>query len=391
MITNVQVTVGDRLRCRSGCRDEGGAMDTSRPPLPRPDAVPADTSKLTRRGLITLFSGLAVGGVAMADALTGDGVDPVVDVRRLPGPPRPPIYTCDAWHARPPSSPVVVVDQRPSKILIHHTATANRNNVAPVDLGVLTRAIQNFHMDTEGWIDSGHQFLINRGGLIAEGRHRSLETLLGGKSFIEGSQCSDYNDVSIGIENEGTYTDVDPPAGQLAALRSLCAFACVQYKVDPGHLYGHRDYRDTACPGDRLYAMLPALRTQVAQLLGKGADWRASAPPTWPLLRIADRSTAVLAAQHLLRAAEVPGVPADGEFGRSTADGVVEFQRRHGMELTGMIGGGSWPLLAVPVRPGQGGEAEAAVQALLNRTGVRQVRMPTTVTQATWQQLLDTA
>jgi peptidoglycan hydrolase-like protein with peptidoglycan-binding domain len=137
--------------------------------------------------------------------------------------------------------------------------------------------------------------------------------------------------------------------------------------------------------------MLPALRTQVAQLVGKGADWRASAPLTWPLLRIADRSVAVLAAQHLLRAAEVPGVPADGEFGRTTADGVYEFQRRHGMELTGMIGGGSWPLLAVPVRPGQGGEAEAAVQVLLNRPGVRQVRWPTTMTQATWQQLLNTA
>jgi hypothetical protein len=366
-------------------------MYSSRPPLRRPDGVPADTPELTRRGLLTLFSGLAVGGAAMADVLSGDGVDPVVEVRRLPGPGRPPIYTCDAWRARPPSSPVVVVDQRPSKILIHHTATANRNNVAPVDLGVLTRAIQKFHMDTEGWIDSGHQFLVNRGGLIAEGRHRSLETLLKGKSFIEGSQCSEYNDVSIGIENEGTYTDVDPPARQLAALRALCAFACVQYRVDPGQLYGHRDYRDTACPGDRLYAMLPALRTQVAQLVGKGADWRASAPPTWPLLRIADRSVAVLAAQHLLRAAEVPGVPADGEFGRTTADGVYEFQRRHGMELTGMIGGGSWPLLAVPVRPGQGGEAEAAVQVLLNRPGVRQVRRPTTVTQATWQQLLNTA
>jgi len=367
-------------------------MYQSRPPLPRPDGDPPANPRLTRRGLITLFSGLAVGGAAVADALGRDPVRDIAEVVRLPGPGRPAIYSCDAWHARGPSGPVVVVPTRPSKILIHHTATDNRDNVAPVDLGVLARAIQNFHMDTDGWIDSGHQFLVNRGGLIAEGRHRSLETLLGGRSFIEGSQCTDYNDVSIGIENEGTYTEVDPPAGQLASLRALCAYACLQYRVDPKHLYGHRDFRDTACPGDRLYAMLPALRSQVAQVLGKGADWDESvSAPTWPLLRIADRGVQVFAAQHLLRAAGVPGVPADGAFGRTTADGVFEFQRRHRMEVTGMIGGGSWPLLAVPVKPGQGGEAEAAVQVLLNRPGAKQFRVPGQVDRLTWQRLLSTA
>lgn len=366
-------------------------MFPSRPPLPRPDGDPPAYPKLSRRGLITLFSGLAVGGAAVADALGGEPVRDVARVVRLPGPGRPAIYSCEAWHARDPSDPVTVVPNRPGKILIHHTATENRNNVAPVDLGVLARAIQNFHMDTDGWIDSGHQFLVNRGGLIAEGRHRSLETLLGGRSFIEGSQCSDYNDVSIGIENEGTYTEVDPPAGQFASLRALCAFACAQYRVDPKNLYGHRDFKDTACPGDRLYALLPALRSQVAQILGKGADWEVVSTPTWPLLRIADRGISVLAAQHLLRAAGVPGVPADGAFGRTTADGVFEFQRRHRMEITGMIGGGSWPLLAVPVKPGQGGEADAAVQALLKRTSARQFRMPARVDRATWQRLLSAA
>jgi hypothetical protein len=366
-------------------------MYPSRPPLPRPDGHPPANPRLTRRGLITLFSGLALGGAAVADALTGEQVRDVAHAGRLPGPGRPAIYSCGAWHARDPSDPVTVVSTRPSKILIHHTATENRDNVAPGDLGVLARAIQNFHMDTDGWIDSGHQFLVNRGGLIAEGRHRSLETLLGGKSFIEGSQCTDYNDVSIGIENEGTYSEVDPPSSQLASLRALCAFACAQYRVDPKHLYGHRDFRDTACPGDRLYSMLPALRSQVAQVLGRGADWESVSVPTWPLLRIADRGVSVLAAQHLLRAAGVPGVPADGAFGRTTADGVFEFQRRHRMEVTGMIGGGSWPLLAVPVRPGQGGEAEAAVQVLLKRPSARKFRVPAQVDRVTWQRLLSAA
>jgi len=332
-----------------------------------------------------------VGGAGVADVLAHDGIRSVVDVARLPGPTQPQIYSCKAWGARKATGSLAELDKQPSKILVHHTATQNRDNVGPDDLVVLAKAIQKFHMVNEGWVDSGHHFLVNRGGLIAEGRHRSLETLLGGKSFIEGSQCTDYNDVSIGIENEGTYTEVDPPAGQFASLRALCAFTCAQYRVDPKHLYGHRDFKDTACPGDRLYAMLPTLRSQVAQILGKGADWEVVSTPTWPLLRIADRGISVLAAQHLLRAAGVPGVPADGAFGRTTADGVFEFQRRHRMESTGMIGGGSWPLLAVPVKPGQGGEAEAAVQALLKRPAARQFRMPAQVDRATWQRLLSAA
>jgi len=363
-------------------------MNRSRPPLPGPDGVPPNPSRLSRRALIAIASGLAVGGAGVADVLAHDGIRSVVDVARLPGPTQPQIYSCKAWGARKATGSMTELDKRPSKILIHHTATRNRDNVGPDDLVVLAKAIQKFHMVNEGWIDSGHHFLVNRGGLIAEGRHRSLETLLGGKSFIEGSQCTDYNDVSIGIENEGTYSEVYPPAKQLVALRSLCAFACLQYGVEPGDLYGHRDYRDTACPGDRLYAMLPALRAQVGQLLGRATDSLASASLTWPLLRIADRGPVVLAAQHLLRAADVPGVPADGAFGRTTADGVFEFQRRHQMELTGMIGGGSWPLLAVPARLGQGGEVDAALQALMARPKVRSFRLPATVSQVTWQRLL---
>lgn len=347
---------------------------------------------LSRRGLLALVGGLAVGGVALAHQLPGEsGVRAVADSEPLAGANQLTITSCADWNAREPSNPVKMLSKPPVRILVHHTATANRKEVAESDLKVLARAIQDFHMDNNGWIDSGHHFLINRGGLIAEGRHRSLEALQSGRQFVEGAHCPNQNQTAIGIENQGSYTQVDPPGGMLSSLRALCAYACVQYGIDPGQLYGHRDYRDTACPGDRLYALLPWLRNQVGQLLGKGTEWRAVTEPTWPLLRIADQGAAVLAAQHLLRAAGVAGVPSDGVFGRSTADGVFAFQQQHGLELTGMIGGGSWPLLAVDVRAGQGGEAEQAVRALLNRPGVARVRAPAVVNRLTWQRLLGTA
>lgn len=347
---------------------------------------------LSRRGLLALVGGLAVSGVALAQQLpAGSRVRAVADSAQLAGTNPPTIASCADWNAREPSQPVKMLSKPPVRILVHHTATANKNEVAESDLKVLARAIQDFHMDTNGWIDSGHHFLINRGGLIAEGRHRSLEVLQGGQQFVEGAHCPNQNQTAIGIENQGSYTEVDPPSAMLSSLRTLCAYACVQYGIDPGQLYGHRDYRDTACPGDRLYALLPWLRNQVGQLLGKGSEWRAVTEPTWPLLRIADQGAVVQAAQHLLRAAGVVGVPADGVFGRATADGVFAFQQLHGLELTGMIGGGSWPLLAVDVRPGQGGEAEQAVRVLVSRTGVARIRTPAVVNRLTWQRLLGTA
>jgi hypothetical protein len=385
--------------------------------------TPGGGRGLPRRTLLTLLGGLVVVGAAGAEAMAGQVVDPVADDAALPGPRQPLIRDCRSWHARDPSGDLVVVGHRPTNILVHHTATENQDSVGVADLDELARAIQNYHMDDNGWIDSGHQFLVNRGGLIAEGRHRSLEMLRGGRSFIEGSHCTDHNDDSIGIENQGTYTEVDPPPAQLASLRALLAFACVQYKVSPGHLYGHRDFGDTSCPGDRLYAMLPALRTQVARLIGRGGAQRASAPGypgmtglpdlsgspepsgtlappdssgtlqplTWPLLRVADRGPRVLAAQHLLRAAGIPKVAPDGQYGRATADGVFEFQRRNGTEQTGMIGGASWPRLAVSGRSGSGGEADAAVRALVSASSARRFDLPATLDARTWQRLLAAA
>jgi len=231
---------------------------------------------------------------------------------------------------------------------------------------------------------------------VAEGRHRSLETLLGGSSFIEGAHCPDQNDSSIGIENQGTYTSVRPPKALLGTLVGLLAYTCAQYRIEPTQIYGHRDFRDTACPGDKLYALLPQLRQQVGRLIGKPIDRRTAAPPTWPLLRAGATGPAVAAAQHLLRNAGLTAVAADGTFGATTTNAVMDFQRRHGFDQTGLIAGGSWPLLAVPVSPADPGEAGQAVRALLAhyplQTGSRSqadgAALPDPVTLVTWQRLL---
>jgi hypothetical protein len=299
----------------------------------------------------------------------------------------PEIVDCGGWGARPSSVEVPVWDQRPVKIIVHHTATPNTDDLSRAAADVLARSIQNFHMDQRGWIDTGQHFTISRGGYVLEGRHRSLELLQGGQQQVEGAHCTGQNVLAVGIENEGTYIAGEPPGAVWDRLHEMCAYICQQYGIEPTEIYGHRDFKDTACPGDTFYGMLPRLRTEVASALGQRLSRTAAGLASWPLLRIADRGPVVLAAQHLLRAAGERDVVADGNFDRRTADAVRRMQIVHRTEeVNGMIGGESWPLLVSMA--GQVGDADVtrAVQALNNGRPLRRtLRGP-----ADWQQLLDT-
>ena len=287
----------------------------------------------------------------------------------------PTIVSCAGWGARPNRGVLPVYHRRPVKILVHHTATPNGATGRPAALR-LARSIQKFHMDHRGWPDAGQHFTVSRGGVVLEGRHRSLEFVRVGRWQVEGAHCTGQNVVALGIENEGTYSAVNPPAELWNKLRSLCAYLCAQYGIRPSQIYGHRDFKDTACPGDRLYAALPRLRSEVAGLLGQRLTKATMTEAAWPLLRIADRGERVLAAQHLLRAAGVPGVVPDGRFTpparrhRARLPGRARLRpRRPGPRPadgpTGMIGGETSPALARPVRAGERGEAQQAVEALL--------------------------
>jgi N-acetyl-anhydromuramyl-L-alanine amidase AmpD len=298
---------------------------------------------LPRRRLLT--GGLVLAGSSM---LLGGGSAAAAEP--------PPILGCDAWGARPPSEPVKIWDQRPVKILVHHTATPNVVDLSGTAAIALAVAIQKFHMDHRGWLDTGQHFTISRGGVLMEGRHRSLEILRAGRQQVEGAHCTGQNVVAIGIENEGTYLDIAPPKALWNRLRETCAYICGQYGIPPTELYGHRDFKDTACPGDNLYGSLPRLRSEVAALLGRRIDAVETAPPRWPLLRTGDRGPAVRAAQQLLH------LPVDGAFDARTAEAVRLFQVAHRTEeVNGILGGETWPLLVAAASNGAAVLAAAGI------------------------------
>ena len=328
-------------------------------------------SRMSRRGFLIgtiSLAGVGVLGVGEAAALESSE-----------------IIDCEGWGARPNKGTIPVWDQRPVKIIVHHTATPNVPDLSQGAADVLARTIQKFHMDRRGWIDTGQHFTISRGGFVLEGRHRSLEALRAGDRQVEGAHCVGQNVLAVGIENQGTYMSGRPPSQLWNSLRALCAYTCQQYGIDPTEIYGHRDFNDTACPGDGLYGLLPQLRSQVADGLGQSAVRASTVSGTWPLLRIGDRGPAVLAAQHLLRAVGERGMVADGQFDRRTADAVRRFQAAHRTgEVNGLLGGGSWPLLVGLAGSLDDADVAKAVQALNDGRPVRRaVHGP-----ADWQALL---
>lgn len=185
--------------------------------------------------------------------------------------PNPGIANTNAWGARAPSSPVTVLNYKPSRLIIHHTATSNSTSTSQAAAYSLARSIQNYHMDNNGWIDSGQQFTISRGGYAMEGRHRSLERLDLGNSFVQGAHVGGYNSSSVGIENEGLYTSTSPPAALYDKMVEMCAYICEQYSIPTSQILGHRDFSATQCPGDVLYSMLPQLRLDVDAVLAGGS------------------------------------------------------------------------------------------------------------------------
>ncbi|GAB3750492.1 hypothetical protein GCM10027599_07860 [Yimella radicis] len=273
---------------------------------------------------------------------------------------RPSVISCASWGAAPARNTITMVGP-PTKILIHHTASANVTDYSRDAAYAIARDIQTWHFG-RGWADTGQHFTVSRGGYVLEGRHRTLEGMTGGQGqFPRGAHCTGENDTSLGIENQGIYTTALPTSAQWNALVGLCAYLCQTYRLSANALYGHRQFRATACPGDAFYARLPQLRKDVAA--------RLSGEKPWPTVRPGASGFRVTSAQHLLREAG-QSVTADGTYDDAMTPKVKAFQTSKGLVADGVIGRLTWESpLAVTLREEARGEAVRAAQVALNGRG----------------------
>lgn len=162
------------------------------------------------------------------------------------------IHTCPEWDARAPKSDPVIVP-RARRIIFHHTAghapdygAGTIHDVA--EAYAYARAVQHYHMDVNGWNDSGHNFLVTRAGVIVQGRWLTVSAIQAGRMVLS-AHCPGQNG-NIGVEHEHKGSEPMTKAQREASAR-LMAWVSDQYglrsilPVDP-----HSKYVQTSCPAN---------------------------------------------------------------------------------------------------------------------------------------------
>ena len=196
----------------------------------------------------------------------------------------PKILSCSDWGAR--AVHVAFSESAAEGIVIHNSAHRNRrplHGADEIDVAKdLARSIQKDHVDGNGWADSGHHFLVSKGGVILEGRHGSLAAAREGH-VVRGahSNSNRHNLKWFGIEVEGNYVvgtlEQDLPEEQWAAVTELCSWLSFWGKFQSLNIRGHKEVAGpghTDCPGklmNKLAGLRDAVHNRKVQIMGSGS------------------------------------------------------------------------------------------------------------------------
>ncbi len=160
-----------------------------------------------------------------------------------------------------------------SHLIVHHEFGSNSSS----DWAARVRAVQNFHINGNGWSDIGYNFLVDPNGVIYEGR-------AGGDNAIGAHFCG-TNRNTMGVCMMGDYSSVTPTNATQQALKNLLAWKADKDNINPEgasfhysvnrsltHIAGHRDAGCSVCPGNGGYGILPGLRSDVGALVSNGCS-----------------------------------------------------------------------------------------------------------------------
>jgi hypothetical protein len=165
-------------------------------------------------------------------------------------------------------------------VIVHHTVSLN--DYTPAEAPAIVLAICRYHRNSNGWNDIGYNALVDKYGVLYEGRAGGLDRA------VVGAQAQGFNSETAGIASIADHTTVEATPETLAAMARYIRWKLAVHlqplsgtvtltsaggsesrygagaHVTVDRVLGHRDTGRTACPGDLLYAQLDQLRTMVA-------------------------------------------------------------------------------------------------------------------------------
>lgn len=229
-------------------------------------ATPTDRARTVLRRAVSVAAG-TVTGMLGTDRARAQSSQPAVVTRRQWG----------ASSCKPREAPSYGTVE---SVHVHHTVSLSDYSRSEAPGVVL--AICRYHRNSNGWNDIGYQALIDKYGVLYEGRAGGLDRP------VLGAHAQGFNEQSTGIASVGDNTSVglsDPALESLAGYirwklgvhgRPLtgdvslfsAGGATSRYpagrRVTVPRVLGHRDTNATACPGSGLYVQLEDLRSRVA-------------------------------------------------------------------------------------------------------------------------------
>nr|QBC16601.1 peptidoglycan recognition protein LBi [Sitophilus zeamais] len=154
----------------------------------------------------------------------------------------PEIVTRDEWGAKPPTGVENLTLPVPY-VVIHHSyipAACSTKEECINDM----QWMQNYHQQNNSWCDIGYNFAVGGDNRIYVGR---------GWTAV-GAHAPRYNARSIGIVLIGDWTEILPPESQMLAAKQLINMGIRDGYISENYkLIGHRQVRETECPGEALY------------------------------------------------------------------------------------------------------------------------------------------
>ena len=192
----------------------------------------------------------------------------------------PSIRSRASWGARPPQeTPSITADLKLA--IVHHTVSGNGYSASQVP--AILRSIQAYHQDSRGFGDIAYNFIVDRFGVIWEGRAG------GTTNVVVGGHSQGFNAGAVGVVALGDYRTAAVNSSMVESISRVIAWKLALHRVDPSstvpftsagsakyaegttvtlrRIVGHDDVQATDCPGTNLKAKIPAIRQRVAQLV----------------------------------------------------------------------------------------------------------------------------
>ncbi len=206
--------------------------------VPLPTMAPLHVP--TRRATATLSASLGPSGTPTLTFTPSRTPTPTHTPTPTPIPvDPPPMITRQEWGAVVPYGRYR--SHIPQRITLHEDGVLLRDGD---DAMQRVQAIQQFAVQSRGWVDTPYHFFIDRKGLIYEGRPVEYA----------GDTATNYNPAGhISITLLGDYGVQEVTPAQVDSLVALATWLSLAYNIPPEMIGGHRDYAATSCPGDKVY------------------------------------------------------------------------------------------------------------------------------------------